>query len=128
AALAALSAKAKKYTGSTEPGPTAHFADPDTLLPIDPPRAKAFNIKLANLERATGLRLVARLAAKSPAAADDAQPGAYMRALAAKLGVAQNGVLVSYFADEDDWRVWIGDNLTSRFVGRRGTAKQFTES
>jgi hypothetical protein len=127
-ALAALSAKTKTFTGSIEPGPAAHFHDPDQLLPTDPPRAKNFNIKLANLQRATGLRIVTRLAAKSPPAAEDAQPGAYMRALAAKLGVAQNGVLVTYFADEDDWRVWIGDNLTSRFVGRPGTAKEFTES
>jgi cyclophilin family peptidyl-prolyl cis-trans isomerase len=128
AALATLTAKAKKYSGAVEPGAAAHFHDPDKLLPSEPPRAKNFNFKLANLERATGLRIVARLFAKSPSAAEDAQPGAYMRALAAKLGVAQRGVLVSYFADDTDWRVWIGDELTPRFVGQPGTAKAFTES
>lgn len=128
AAFRALIANAKKYTASPEPGPSAHVSDPDKLLPPDPPRAKNFNFKLANLERATGLRIVARLSAKSPPAAEDAAPGAYMRGLAAKLGVAQRGVLVAYFAEEDDWRVWIGDELTSRFVGRAGTAKEFTES
>jgi hypothetical protein len=51
-----------------------------------------------------------------------------MRTLAAKLGVAQRGVLVAYFADDDDWRVWIGDELTPRFVGRSGTAQEFTDS
>jgi cyclophilin family peptidyl-prolyl cis-trans isomerase len=128
AAFASLTGSAKKYTGSPEPTPTAHFYDPDKLLPSDPPRAKNFNFKLANLERATGLRIVARLFAKSPSAAEDAQPGAFMRALATKLGVVERGVLVAYFADDDDWRVWIGDALTPRFVGRPGTAKEFTDS
>lgn len=128
AALAALKAKTKSYTAAVEPGPTAHFDDPAKLLPTEPARARAFNLKLANLERATGLRIVARLFAKSPTAAEDAVPGAFMRALAAKLGVAQRGAVAAYFADDDEWRVWIGDELTSRFVGRPGTAKEFTES
>jgi cyclophilin family peptidyl-prolyl cis-trans isomerase len=128
AAFASTVAAAKKFVGEPEPGATAHFHDPDKLLPATPPRAKNFNFKLANLERATGLRIVARLFAKSPSAAEDAQPGAYMRALAAKLGVARRGALVAYFADDDDWRVWIGDELAPRFVGRAGSAKEFTES
>ena len=40
----------------------------------------------------------------------------------------EGGVLVVYFADEGDWRVWIGDDLTARFVGRPGPAAEFTES
>jgi cyclophilin family peptidyl-prolyl cis-trans isomerase len=127
-AFTALVAQAKKYTGSSEPGPTAHFDDPGRLLPTDPPRSKNFNYKLANLERSTGLRIVARLFPLSPPAAEDEQPGAYMRAMAARFGVADRGVFVAYFADEDDWRVWIGDELTPQFVGRAGTAKEFTES
>lgn len=132
AAFAALQAKARKHAELTsarpEPGPEAHFADPDRLLPAEPPRAKAFNFKLANLERATGLRIVGRLFAKSPSAAEDAQPGMFMRALAEKAGTAQRGVVVAHFADDDDWRIWIGDELTSRFTGRPGTAKALTES
>jgi cyclophilin family peptidyl-prolyl cis-trans isomerase len=128
AAFEALKAKTKKHQGTSEPGPTAHFDDPAKILPTEPPRAKNFNFKLANLERATGLRIVARMSPKSPSEAEDAQPGAYMRALAAKLGVAQRGVLVAYFGDEDSWRVWIGDELTPRFVGRSGTAKEFTDN
>jgi cyclophilin family peptidyl-prolyl cis-trans isomerase len=127
-AFAALSAKTKKYSGAAEPGPTAHFDDPAKLLPTEPARAKNFNFKLANLERATGLRIVVRMFAKSPSAAEDAQPGAFMRGLAAKLGVDRRGVLVAYFADDNDWRVWVGDELTARFVGRPGTAKEFTDS
>jgi cyclophilin family peptidyl-prolyl cis-trans isomerase len=131
-AFRALTAKTKKFTdlptAKLEPGPAAYFDDPDALLPTEPPRAKLFNFKLANLERATGLRIVARLQKKSPPAAEDAQPGAFMHALATRLGTAQRGALAVYFADEDDWRVWIGDELTARFVGRAGTVKELTES
>lgn len=112
-----LMARAKKYTGPAEPGPTAHFDDPDKLIPLEPPRAKAFNYKLANYERATGLKIVARLSASAPPAAEDAEPGAYMKALAAKLGVAKSGVLVAFFGP-DDWRVWLGDDLVPAFLGR----------
>ena len=128
AAFSSLAGKAKKFAGSAAPGPTAHFDDPEQLLPSEPPRAKNFNFKLANVERATGLRIVARMFSKSPSETEDAQPGAFMRALAARHGVAERGVVVAYFADDDDWRVWIGDSLTPRFVGRPGTAKEFTES
>ena len=55
AAFEALKAKTKKYQGAPEPGPIAHFDDPGKILPTEPPRAKNFNFKLANLERATGL-------------------------------------------------------------------------
>ena len=120
-AFQALAAKARKYSGATEPGPAAHFADPDKLLPVDPPRAQNFNYKLANLERFTGVKIVARMFSQSPTAEEDKVPGAYMRALAEKLGVAQSGVLAAYFADEKDWRVWIGDDLTATFLGRPAT-------
>jgi cyclophilin family peptidyl-prolyl cis-trans isomerase len=122
AAFAALTARAKKYAFAPEPGPAAHFDDPDKLLPQEIPRAKNFNFKLANFERFTGRRLVARMFAKSPAAAEDAVPGAYMHALAEKLGTARDGVLVAYFADEKDWRVWFGSEAASVFLRRPATA------
>jgi cyclophilin family peptidyl-prolyl cis-trans isomerase len=127
ATLQARIAAAKKYTGAPEPGPSAHFDDPDKLLPADPPRAKNFNFKLANFERFTGVKIVARLFAKSPPAAEDAKPGAYMHALAEKLGVAQHGALAAYFADEKDWRIWIGDESAAAFLGRATTAKDLVE-
>jgi cyclophilin family peptidyl-prolyl cis-trans isomerase len=116
-----LAARIKKYRAPTEPGPTAAFDDPQKLLPTEPPRAKAFNFKLANVERATGIKIRARLFAKSPAAAADAQPGQFMRALAQRLGTETNGAVVAYFADEKDWRVWVGDDLTAAFLGRAAT-------
>lgn len=117
ATLQALVAQAKKYSGAAEPGPAAHFDDPDKLIPVEPPRAKAFNFKLANYERATGRKVFARLSGSAPPAAEDAVPGAYMKALATQLGTVRDGVLVAFFAP-DDWRVWIGDDLVPVFLGR----------
>jgi cyclophilin family peptidyl-prolyl cis-trans isomerase len=118
ATFEALAAKAKKYTGPAEPGPTAFFDDADHLLPVEPPRARYFNYKLANFERTTGVKVVGRMFAHIPDPKADEVPGATMRALAATLGVAKDGVLVAYFADDKDWRVWIGDDLVPVFLGR----------
>ncbi len=126
-ALRTRIAAAKKYTGAPAPGPAAAFDDPDHLIPTDPPRAKNFNFKLANFERFTGVKIVARLCSKSPTPAEDAKPGAYMHALAEKLGVAKRGVLVAYFADEKDWRLWIGDDVTPALLGRPATAADLVE-
>jgi cyclophilin family peptidyl-prolyl cis-trans isomerase len=117
-AFAALSAATKKFAAPTAPGPDAAFDDPQDLLPATPPRAKSFNFKLANFERATGVKIRARLFAKSPTAAEDAAPGQFMRALARKLGTEKSGAVLAYFADEKDWRVWLGDGATSAFLGR----------
>lgn len=123
----ALVAAAKPYVGSSEPGPTAHFDDPDHLLPQNVPRAKNFNFKLANFERVTGVRLIGRFFAQEPPAKEDEVAGAYMRALAAKLGTEKRGALVAYFAAEDDWRVWIGDETTAAFFGRATTPGDLAE-
>jgi cyclophilin family peptidyl-prolyl cis-trans isomerase len=120
-------AAAKKYAGAPEPGPAAHFDDPDRLLPQEVPRAKNFNFKLANFERVTGKKIYARLFAQSPPADADKVPGAWMHALAKKLGTAGDGVLAVYFADEKDWRVWIGDDVVSVFLGRLPTRENLTE-
>ncbi len=126
ATFAALSAQAKKYTdlatATKEPGPTSHFADADAVLPTEPPRAKNFNYKLANFERVTGVRITARVFAKSPPAAEDDQPGKFMKALAAKTGVGPNGAVVAYFADEKDWRVWLLGDTVTPFFGRTPSA------
>lgn len=121
--LKALVAKAKPYRGLDVPGPTANFDDPEDLLPTSPPRAQGFNYKLANFERATGIKIVARMFSKEPPAEEDKVPGAYMRALAEKFGVAKRGAFVAYFAAEDDWRLWVGDESTAAFMGRPTTAK-----
>ncbi len=126
-ALDSRRAAAKKYAGPPEPGPAAHFDDPDKLLPQDVPRAKNFNFKLANFERVTGKKIYARIFAKSPPADEDKVPGAWMHALAEKLGTAADGVLAVHFADENDWRLWIGDEVVSVFLGRPGAAEDLAE-
>ncbi len=112
---------------NTAPGSAAHFADPDRLLSNDPSFAKTIEDKLAHFERNTGVRIVVRLFAKSPSAAEDAKAGAYMHALGEKLGTTRRGALAAYFADEDDWRVWIGDESTAAFFGRPVQAAELAE-
>lgn len=116
-AFAGLLGKAKSYSGAKTPGPAAHVNDPDHLLPTEPPRATAFNYKLANFERTTGVRIVARFFAKSPPAGEDEKPGTYMSALAEKVGTPKRGALAAYFAESDEWRVWIGSESTTGFMG-----------
>jgi len=127
AAFTARAAAARRYAAAREPGPAAPFDDPDGVLPTDPPRARNFNFKLGNFERATGRRIYARVLARSPGEAEDAVPGAFMRALAQKLGVDRDGVLAVYFADEPDWRLWIGDALVAPFLGRAATPADLGE-
>lgn len=129
--FAALRSKAKTYAttpGATnDPGPTAPFDDPTHQLPLDPPRARNFNYRLGNFMRATGIRVVGRIFARSPAPADDAKAGEYMHRLAVQCGTADRGALFAYFADEHDWRVWIGDRSTEAFLGRPTTSEDLVE-
>jgi cyclophilin family peptidyl-prolyl cis-trans isomerase len=127
AAFATLVAARPPYTAAREPGPSAHFHDPDALIPTTPPRAKNFNYKLANVERATGTRIVARLLAKSPPDTEGRKLNTYLRDLAEQLGVLQNGALVLYVADRDEWKLWIGDASVPAFMGRPGTVKDFMQ-
>ncbi|MDD3179470.1 MAG: peptidylprolyl isomerase [Opitutaceae bacterium] len=110
--------EAARYAGAPEPGPQAHFDDPARLLPADPPRARHFNFKLANFERATGVRLYARvLPGLPPSAATGPKvaPDEYVQRLAGELGIASAGVLAVYFADLAEWQVWICDPLLPAF-------------
>ena len=84
--------------------------------------------KLAICEREQGLRVLLQVHERSPSAEEDKVPGAYMRNLSESLGTAVEGVLVVYFADEDDWRIWFGDAVAPRFVGRNATAQELTEN
>jgi cyclophilin family peptidyl-prolyl cis-trans isomerase len=117
-AFTALLAKTPKYAGSPEPGPAALFDDPDKLLPADPPRAKHFNFKLANFERATGLRVAVRVYRNF----QPATPGGTMNDLRERLvhglGVEKRGVLALYFADTQTWSLWIGDEQVPAFNPR----------
>ena len=114
-AFAALLAKTPKYAGQSVPGPQAHFDDPEGLLPAEPPRAKYFNYKLANFERATSIRVAARVfRAFKPEPAGQAVNDLRGQ-LARELGVGKRGALALYFADSDTWSLWIGDEQVPAF-------------
>jgi cyclophilin family peptidyl-prolyl cis-trans isomerase len=131
ASFARLSAAQKKYSdvaaATTAPSPKSHFFDPDEILPVEPPRAKNFNYKLANFERVTGVRIAARVFAKSPPAAEDDRPGKFMQTLAAQLGVEKRGAIAAYFADDNDWRVWLIGESTTPFFGRPTTDRDLAD-
>lgn len=65
------------------------------------------------LEQKAGVRMLIRYHEMEPSEEEDSEPGAFMRALSSQLGVLENGVLVVHFADVDEWRVWIGNQLTA---------------
>ncbi len=123
----ARAAAAKPFTAARVPGATAHFDDPQNLLPESPPRAKLMNYKLANFERATGVRVVARLLAQSPPDTAGRKLNVYLRDLAEQLGVLQTGALVLYVADRDEWKLWIGETTAPALMGRPGTIREFMQ-
>jgi hypothetical protein len=114
-AFDALLAKATRYQAEKEPGPRAHFDDPDKLLPTDPPRAVNFNYKLANFERATGLRIYARVFAKFAPGSTGDTPQAFTDQLSRSLKIGDRGVLAVYFSDSGKWSLSIGKALVGKF-------------
>ncbi len=105
-----------------------HFDDPDNLLSPSPSRAKTFDTKLANLERATGVKLYARLFESFTPDTPNQRPGNYTGSLARQLHLPPDSVLAVYFADLDQWGLWIGDRLLEHFMGRSGTLQEFTRT
>ena len=110
---------------AVEPAP--HFDDPGQLLP-PAPWAQSRDRRLTDYERDTGIKILVQFHLKSPPPDEDKVPGAYMSALSAKLGTLRHGVLVVYFADDPDWRVWVGNELAPTFAGKPGTVRELTDS
>ncbi len=117
AAQAARAAQAKKYAAAREPGPAAHFDDPDRLLPAEPPRARAFQVKLANFERATGRKIYARLRDRFTPETPDQRPALLAGSMARQLGLGPDAVFAVYFSDRDEWALWIGEDRLAQFAG-----------
>lgn len=103
----------------------AHFEDPDNLLPTQPPRARNFHYKLANYERATGIRILARLVAKYEPETPGQRPGSYVGVIARRFSLTPDDILAVHFADIDHWGVWFGENRLVQLMGRSGTVKEF---
>ena len=115
-------------TAMAIPPIVSHVSDPAGLLATERLGVTDLEAKLADFEARTGLRILVQFHAKSPAADEDRVPGAYMRGLSEQLGTRQHGVLLVYFADDPDWRIWIGDDLTATFTGKPGTVAELTAS
>jgi cyclophilin family peptidyl-prolyl cis-trans isomerase len=123
ASFAALVAKAPKYQAEKLPGPKAPFDDPDKLLPVDPPRAVNFNFKLGNFQRATGLRVYARVLAKSPQDVDR-----FMAELSQRLGLDDSGVLAVYFADRGKWSLDFGRSTFAKLIGPEANSTEIEKN
>jgi len=115
----------------------AHFDDPEGLLPTAPPRAKAFDLKLANVQRASGLKLYARVYETFTPDVPGQQPREQVTALAHELELSNDSALAVYFQSTDSWSLWIGDALIPRMNQKSGaisesatdeTVRQATES
>jgi len=115
-------------TAMAIPPIVSHVSDPAGLLAPERLGVIDLEAKLADYEARTGLRILVQFHAKSPPADQDQVPGAYMRGLSEQLGTRQHGVLLVYFADDPDWRIWIGDDLAARFAGKPGTVAELTAS
>ncbi len=61
------------------------FDDPEQLLPTEPPRARAFSTKLANYDRATGMKIYARVFSKFTPEKPNQKPGSLAGSLAKQL-------------------------------------------
>lgn len=120
AAFRGLVAGAKRYVGEREPGPAAHFDDPENLLPTDPPRARSFNFKLGNVERATGLRVYARVLGRFVPGPSGGTREAFALGLSQRLGLEEEGVLAVYFADAGEWALNVGRDVAPRFMRLTG--------
>ncbi len=105
-----------------------HLDDSGQLLSTEPDWLNTCEKRLNRYEHLTGIKIVMEFHLKSPSEEEDKKPGAYMHALARKRGVDRGGVLIVYFHDDPDWRVWIGDDLTNVFTGKPGTVKELTAS
>ncbi len=115
-------------TAMAIPPMVSHVSDPAGLLATERLGVTDLEAKLADYEARTGIRILVQFHAKSPPADEDRVPGAYMRGLSGQLGTLQHGVLVVYFADDPDWRIWVGNDLAARFAGKPGTVEELTAS
>jgi len=106
----ALVAAARKF-------PHPHFDDPENLLPTDPPRARAFNFKLTNFERATGQKIYARVYSAFEPETPGQRPIDAINDLARQLGVRDTGILAVRFSDTGKWSLWIADRLIPTLLG-----------
>jgi len=115
-----------RLAGKAKKAGLVHFEDPEQLLPAQPPRALAFQNKLANYERGTGMKIYARVFKKFEPETPAQRPGTFAGSMAKKLNLPANAVLAVYFVDIAKWGLWIGDEVLPKFIGHAGSAKDLT--
>ena len=105
----------------------AHFDDPDGLLPTTPPRAKGFDWKLANFQRATSIKVYARLFEKFTPDNPGQRPGNLVGTFAHDMALPPDSVLAVYFRDTNTWGLWVGEALLPKFIKRSGSLAELTK-
>ncbi|MEO6003229.1 MAG: peptidylprolyl isomerase [Opitutus sp.] len=100
----------------------AHFEDPDSLLPTTPPRAKFFDLKLANFQRATSVKVYARVYERFTPDTAGQQPADLVQSLARAMELPSDAALAVYFHDRKVWTMWVGQQLLPRFVAPSGSS------
>ena len=112
----ALVANARRYNGPKTAGPDAFLDDPDNLIGTAGRGSTFLQYKLANFERFTGERIMARVFAKTPDDAAGDKEETYLKALEEKLKVNEHGALVVYFQDQNKWLVRIAPASQKNFM------------
>jgi cyclophilin family peptidyl-prolyl cis-trans isomerase len=100
------------------------FDDPHGLLPASPPRGRAFQAKLANLERFAGFPLHVRLLARADVGEETVSLRDLARAEAEALGLPGGAALVVYLKDRDAWGLWLGEEVAARVSPVRAEAPE----
>ena len=116
-AFKADAATFQALAAAAKPFPHPHFDDPESLLPTDVPRARSFNFKLINFERATGQKIYARVYSAFEPETPGQRPIDAISDLARQLGVRDTGVLAVRFSDTGKWSLWIADRLIPTLLG-----------
>jgi len=98
-----------------------HLDDSEGLLPGNPPWASILGYKLENLERALGAKLYLRLRSTRDPADADATLGVLAERWAVRCQTTTDGITSVYFADRDEWGLWIGEAQLARFTAGHAT-------
>lgn len=106
----------------------AHFDDPDGVLPASPPRAKGFDNKLANFERATGTKLYVRVYETFTPEPPSQRPAAVAEELAKELKLGSDATLAVYFAKDRRTGIWVGDSILNQFSQKGSSVDELVKS
>jgi cyclophilin family peptidyl-prolyl cis-trans isomerase len=111
-----LVAKARHYNGPRAPGPDAFLDDPDNIVGTTGRGSTFLQYKLANFERFTGERIMARVYAHTPADAAGDKEEEFLKGLEDKLQVNEHGALVVFFQDQNKWIVRVAPASQKLFM------------